>query len=119
MRIFIEDTFDAAHWLPNVPESHKCHRMHGHTYGVRMEFGGEMDSRKGWVVDYGDVQEIWQAIRNQLDHRTLNDLIPNSTCENLALYIVEKFEKWMNGPANLVRLEIRERANTGVVWERP
>ena len=22
--------FEAAHYLPNVPEGHKCRRMHGH-----------------------------------------------------------------------------------------
>lgn len=31
--------FDAAHWLPFVPDGHKCRRMHGHTY--RVDYGCE------------------------------------------------------------------------------
>ncbi|MBL7710671.1 MAG: 6-carboxytetrahydropterin synthase, partial [Chitinophagaceae bacterium] len=32
MEIYKEFAFDAAHFLPNVPEGHKCKQMHGHTY---------------------------------------------------------------------------------------
>ena len=32
--------FDAAHWLPHVPEGHKCGRMHGHTYRVLNDVTG-------------------------------------------------------------------------------
>ena len=44
--------FDAAHFLPHVPEDHKCRRMHGHTYRVRLGVGvvvadlGELDVRQ-------------------------------------------------------------------------
>lgn len=31
MLIYKQFTFDAAHFLPNVPEGHKCANMHGHT----------------------------------------------------------------------------------------
>ena len=30
MEIWKEFTFEAAHLLPNVPEGHKCRRLHGH-----------------------------------------------------------------------------------------
>lgn len=35
-------TFDAAHFLPNVPPDHKCSRMHGHTYEVEIVLRGPM-----------------------------------------------------------------------------
>lgn len=28
--------FEAAHHLPMLPETHKCHRLHGHNYKVEM-----------------------------------------------------------------------------------
>ena len=31
MRITKDVTFEAAHLLPNVPEGHKCARLHGHS----------------------------------------------------------------------------------------
>ena len=34
MEIFKEFTFEAAHFLPNVPEDHKCRRLHGHSFRV-------------------------------------------------------------------------------------
>ena len=43
--------FDAAHWLPHVPEGHKCGRMHGHTYRVRVWCRGAINDR-GMIVDY-------------------------------------------------------------------
>ena len=45
--VFVEDSFDAAHWLPNVPEGHKCGRMHGHTYRVRLEVSGDVARDSG------------------------------------------------------------------------
>ena len=29
-------SFDSAHSLPNVPEDHKCRRLHGHTFHVEV-----------------------------------------------------------------------------------
>src|SRR6185312_5624161 len=54
--IFLEDTFDSAHWLPNVPAGHKCKRMHGHTYSVRIEVSGTLGKESGWVIDYADIK---------------------------------------------------------------
>ena len=44
-------TFDAAHWLPRVPEGHKCGRLHGHTYSVTIAVEG--DGRSGYGLDRG------------------------------------------------------------------
>ena len=55
MEIFKEFTFDSAHFLPNVPDGHKCKNMHGHTYRVRFYCKGKVDPTTGWVVDFGDI----------------------------------------------------------------
>lgn len=115
MRIFIEDSFDSAHWLPYVPEGHKCKRMHGHTYRVRLEFGGEIKPDSGWIVDYAEVKATWEAVKLQLDHRTLNDIpaLLNPTCERIAEFIADE----MFGKANLDRIELRETERCGVVMD--
>lgn len=114
MRIFKEFTFDAAHQLPNVPDGHKCGRMHGHTYKVRVEFEGSVDPFTGWIVDFGDVKQIWNALEETLDHRTLNNVIENPTAENLATYIYRYFAGWCD---NEFGSEVLVESVT--VWETP
>lgn len=89
MEIFKEFTFDSAHWLPFVPDDHKCRRMHGHTYIVRLYLRGELHPILGWVTDFADIKAAWKPLEQQLDHRVLNDIpgLENPTAENLALWI--------------------------------
>ncbi len=109
--IFIEDSFDSAHWLPNVPQDHKCHRMHGHTYRIRLEVFGPVDPVTGWIIDYTELKAEWEIIKRDLDHKTLNDVLPNPTCELIAAYI----GSWL---PMVSHIELRETVNCGVVWVR-
>ena len=54
-RITKSFSFDAAHWLPQVPENHKCRRLHGHTYRVILGLEGDLHPEMGWVEDYNVV----------------------------------------------------------------
>jgi len=49
-------TIEAAHRLPNLPASHKCARLHGHSFNVEVAVRGPMDPEKGWIMDYGDIK---------------------------------------------------------------
>jgi len=88
-RITKSFTFDAAHWLPHVPEEHKCRRLHGHTYTVVLGLEGELDPRLGWVQDYHEVSAAFRPLLRELDHRCLNELegLENPTAEILAAWI--------------------------------
>ncbi|HLZ53000.1 MAG TPA: 6-carboxytetrahydropterin synthase, partial [Verrucomicrobiae bacterium] len=35
--------FEAAHLLPHLPKSHKCRRLHGHSFQVDIVVAGECD----------------------------------------------------------------------------
>lgn len=87
IEVFKEFTFDAAHYLPNVPEGHKCGAMHGHTYRVKFGVAGEVDPHTGFVIDFGDLKEAVKPVIDLLDHSLLNNWIPNPTCENLAEFL--------------------------------
>ena len=111
MTVFIEDSFDSAHWLPKVAEDHKCRRLHGHTYRIRLEWDGFVDPVSGFVIDYADLKQIWGPIKERLDHYCLNDILENPTCELLAEYIAKQM-----GRKRPARIELRETERCGVVW---
>lgn len=111
--IFVEDTFDSAHWLPNVPDTHKCHKMHGHTYKIRFEITGTIGTDTGWIIDYAEVKGVWASIKNMVDHKCLNEIpfLENPTCERLALWIASLLKKDLPGVS---KIEIRETEHCGV-----
>jgi 6-pyruvoyltetrahydropterin/6-carboxytetrahydropterin synthase len=84
--------FEAAHALPNVPDGHKCGNMHGHSYRVDIHVTGQPDAHTGWVVDFGDIKQIVNAVLDELDHATLNEIpgLENSTSEMLGAYLIAK-----------------------------
>ena len=116
MEIWKEFTFDAAHVLPNVPEGHKCRRLHGHTYRVRVYVSGEPDDRVGWVMDFGDIKAAFEPILDRLDHYYLNDIegLENPTAEVLARWIWQRLEPRLS---MLRRIEIHETCTTGCSYE--
>lgn len=87
-----EFTFEAAHRLPHVPEGHKCHRLHGHSFRVRISVKGPVDEHFGWIVDFQEIRDAWAPIFELLDHRYLNEVsgLENPTSENVAAFIFER-----------------------------
>src|SRR5678815_3369018 len=85
MEIFKEITFEAAHRLPNVPEGHKCARLHGHSFRVAIHVCGTVGADSGWVMDYADIKEAFRPLYERLDHRYLNEIegLENPTSENI------------------------------------
>ena len=84
-----EFRFEAAHYLPNVPEGHKCRRMHGHSFRGEVAVRGEVDPVTGWLIDFADLQKLVRPIVDRLDHYLLNELpgLENPTSEVLAAWI--------------------------------
>jgi 6-pyruvoyltetrahydropterin/6-carboxytetrahydropterin synthase len=115
MEIFREFTFDAAHRLPNVPDDHKCHRMHGHTYRVTLRVAGIVEPQCGWVVDFADIVAAFTPIRDQLDHHYLNDIdgLGNPTSENLAVWIWERVKPRL---PTLAAVTIQESSASGCTY---
>lgn len=81
--------FEAAHLLPLLPRSHKCRRLHGHSFQVEIAVAGECDPRLGWLMDYADITAAFKPIWEQLDHYYLNKIrgLENPTSEHVAAWI--------------------------------
>lgn len=118
MEIFKEFNFEAAHRLPNVPEGHKCARLHGHSFMVRIVVAGTVGETSGWVMDFGDIKKAFRPVREQLDHHYLNDIpgLENPTSENIARWIWHKLKPEL---PELARIEIRETCTSGCVYSGP
>jgi 6-pyruvoyltetrahydropterin/6-carboxytetrahydropterin synthase len=86
--------FEAAHLLPRLPKSHKCRRLHGHSFKVEITVAGECDPKLGWLMDYADIAEAFEPIWEKLDHRYLNEIpgLENPTSENIAAWIWERLK---------------------------
>ncbi|CAL4324730.1 6-carboxy-5,6,7,8-tetrahydropterin synthase [Buchnera aphidicola (Protaphis terricola)] len=92
--IFQDFKFEAAHFLPNLPKEHKCSRLHGHSFYVRLEIEGKINENLGWIIDYKDIKLIFEPIYNQLDHHFLNNIhgLENPTSEVLAKWIWDRLK---------------------------
>jgi len=86
--------FEAAHLLPHLPETHKCRRLHGHSFKVEVAVTGPCDPKLGWVMDYAEISEAFQPIWKELDHNYLNEIpgLENPTSELLAMWIWERLK---------------------------
>jgi 6-pyruvoyltetrahydropterin/6-carboxytetrahydropterin synthase len=115
MEIFREFTFEAAHRLPNVPDGHKCARLHGHSFSVTVHLSGALDPRLGWVMDFADVKEAFRPLHDALDHRYLNEIdgLENPTSEVLARWIWRRLAPRL--PA-LSAVTVRETCTSGCVY---
>jgi 6-pyruvoyltetrahydropterin/6-carboxytetrahydropterin synthase len=84
--------FEAAHLLPKLPETHKCRRLHGHSFRAEIVVRGECDPALGWVLDYAEITEAFKPLWEQLDHRYLNEVpgLENPTSENIAVWIWQR-----------------------------
>lgn len=81
--------FEAAHLLPHLPKSHKCRRLHGHSFKAEIVVAGECDPGLGWLMDYAQISEAFKPLWEKLDHRYLNEIpgLENPTSENIAVWI--------------------------------
>jgi 6-pyruvoyltetrahydropterin/6-carboxytetrahydropterin synthase len=115
MEIYKEFSFEAAHLLPNVPEGHKCGRLHGHTFYARIYISGEVDPVSGWVMDFAEIKEYFSPLYSQLDHNYLNDIegLENPTSENLAIWIWQQLKPQLK---LLSKVEVRETCTSACIY---
>ncbi|MBB3226390.1 6-pyruvoyltetrahydropterin/6-carboxytetrahydropterin synthase [Luteibacter sp. Sphag1AF] len=112
MRIFKIFHVEAAHRLPNVPEGHKCSRLHGHSFKIELHVEGGVDPHFGWVMDFSELKARFAPLYDRLDHHYLNDIegLENPTSENLCRWIFERLRVDVPG---LVKVVVHETCTSG------
>lgn len=101
--------------MPNVPAGHKCARLHGHSFYVRLYISGPVDPELGWVMDFGDLKSAFRPVYDQLDHNYLNDIpgLENPTSENLSRWIWQQLKPRL---PELSKIELKETCTSGCIY---
>jgi 6-pyruvoyltetrahydropterin/6-carboxytetrahydropterin synthase len=115
MEIYKTFQIEAAHRLPNVPEDHKCYRLHGHSFRITLHVEGDVGDDSGWVMDFAEVKAVFQPLYDQLDHHYLNDIegLENPTSEVLAKWIWNRVKPDLH---NLSKVVVEETCTSGCVY---
>ncbi|CUX96071.1 6-carboxy-5,6,7,8-tetrahydropterin synthase [Candidatus Gullanella endobia] len=113
--LYKDFTFESAHCLPYVPIGHKCGRLHGHSFLVRLEVTGEVQSHTGWIIDLAELKIAFQPILDRLDHYYLNEIpgLKNPTSEVLAKWIWQQLKPSL--PV-LSAITLRETCTAGCIY---
>jgi len=115
MEIFKEFQVEAAHRLPNLPETHKCSRLHGHSFRIAVHVSGEPGDDTGWVMDFADIKRAFQPLFERLDHHYLNEIegLENPTSEVLAKWVWQRLAPSL---PSLAKVVVRETCTAGCIY---
>lgn len=116
MQLFKKFTFDSAHFLPNVPEGHKCKAIHGHTYQLTIFLEGDLEEHFDWLMDFAEIKKIVNPIVDLVDHKLVNDIegLENPTCEIFAIWFWHQIKPQI---PILKSVHLYENQTSGVIYE--
>jgi len=115
-RIVKEFRFESAHRLPNLPATHKCSRLHGHSFRFEVHVEGPLDPVLGWVMDFAEVSKVVKPLLEELDHYYLNDIagLENPTSEVIASWLWQRLKPQL---PLLVKLVLHETCTARCEYE--
>lgn len=98
----------AAHQL-SLSYLSKCSNLHGHNWIITIHCRSKELDENGMVIDFSVIKKL---IKEELDHRNLNEVLPfNPTAENIA--------RWVCGRVpNCFKVEVQESENNTAVYEK-
>ena len=118
-QLFVEEHFDAAHYLRNYHG--KCEKLHGHRYKVVVRLEASELSEVGLAYDFTQLKSQLREAIAPFDHACLNDVSPfdqiEPSCENISANIYNQLQPHFFGsPVTLACVEVWESPTTGVAY---
>jgi len=118
-QLFVEEHFDAAHYLPNYHG--KCERLHGHRFKVVARLEAARLDETGLAYDFAQLKQHLREVLARFDHTCLNDVSPldkiGPSSENIAATIYDALQPhFSSSPVKLVNVEVWESPTTGVAY---
>ena len=116
MIVYKKFNIESARSIPNLPKTHPCHHIHGHSFKIIISVQGDVNEQNGFVVDFQDIDDAFDPLKKELDHSYLNDIkgLQNPTSENICIWIWNKIQASL---PNIYRIEIRETDSTGCIYK--
>ncbi len=118
-QLFVEEHFDAAHYLPNYHG--KCEKLHGHRFKVVARVEAAKLDDTGLACDFAQLKQHLREVLARFDHTCLNDVSPLDTIgpssENIAATIYGALQaRLLGAPVKLVNVEVWESPTAGVAY---
>ncbi len=118
-QLFVEEHFDAAHYLPNYHG--KCENLHGHRFKVVARIEAAHLDDAGLAYDFAQMKHHLREVLDRFDHACLNDVSPldriGPSSENIAVTIHDALQPHFAGsPIRLVNVEVWESPTAGVAY---
>lgn len=111
-RIWKDFSIDSAVQLRRAPADDPQHRIHGHTYTLRLHLEAPLDQVMGWTVDFGDVKAIFDPIFKSLDHHPLHEQagLADGDTTTIAHWLYERTQREL---PQLIRVDLFESEGRG------
>ena len=118
-RLAVTLDFAAAHQLRCYQG--KCERLHGHNFGVEVVVqGSELLPGVEFLMDFGELKKLTQAVLDDLDHRVLGELPAfterNPSSENIARHIYAELKPRLPGHVRLAEVTVSEKPSSRATY---
>jgi 6-pyruvoyltetrahydropterin/6-carboxytetrahydropterin synthase len=118
-QLFVEEHFDAAHYLPDYHG--KCERLHGHRFKVVARFEASRLDESGLAYDFVQLKQHLKEVLSRFDHTCLNDVSPfdkiGPSSEHIAATIYNALQpRFAKSPVKLVTVEVWESPTAGAAY---
>ncbi|MDA8415847.1 MAG: 6-carboxytetrahydropterin synthase [Betaproteobacteria bacterium] len=105
-RVWKRRSFDSALWRDD--------RRTGHTFVLNLGLSADMDETMGWIMDFGDIKQLFDPLYRELDHQPLHERGLMNSGEVLRWIVAQTGSRL---PA-LDRVDLQETPTHGVIWQR-
>lgn len=118
-QLFVEEHFDAAHYLPSYRG--KCENLHGHRFKVVARVSATELDETGLAYDFAELKRHLRDVLSRFDHTCLNEVSPLDTIgpssENIAATVYGALRPRLeSSPVELVTIEVWESPTSGVAY---
>lgn len=113
-RIWKEFSMDCASRHARAPVGSARHRLHGHSYALRLHLSAPLDKVMGWTIDFGDVKSVFDPVFKSMDHHPLYELsgLGDADTASVARWVLENAK---GGLPSLYRVDLHEAPGCGCI----
>lgn len=109
IKISVKSQFRASHYHDGALDE----PIHDHTFVYIVTLTGPLNE-EGFLVDFREVEQFLNELNKGLSFKVLNKIIPNSTTENVAIFLFNKIKEKF---PQICKIEVFEKENYSVIYE--